>query len=225
MSAGHLFPTGIYPWRSGYFSSQIWAATLNRAGAMLARDTIPFRTLLAIAACHHEISVPKCRVVLDVLGTATAIRASLQRELSDLKLGQADLSILLTLLAINPDPSTPATLAAHAGVTRPAATEVLDRLERRGLLRRTRSSNDRRQMLINVTEGGLKLADTALLRLLHKADAIARQLELRECDAALAVCESLSNGLRERRSRPRPESDPGSSASTEASGAPVSLSR
>jgi DNA-binding MarR family transcriptional regulator len=45
-------------------------------------------------------------------------------------------------------------LAEHAGVSAPTATRILDTLERRGLVRRRQSSEDRRGVSVTLTDRG-----------------------------------------------------------------------
>jgi DNA-binding MarR family transcriptional regulator len=45
-------------------------------------------------------------------------------------------------------------LAAHAGITPSTATRILDALERRGVVERTRSDKDRRAVAVSLTEAG-----------------------------------------------------------------------
>jgi len=45
-------------------------------------------------------------------------------------------------------------LAADAGIAPPTATRILDALERRGVVRRTRSSEDRRGVTVTLTQAG-----------------------------------------------------------------------
>lgn len=48
-------------------------------------------------------------------------------------------------------------LAAHAGITASTATRILDALERRGVVRRTRSDEDRRAVAVSLTDLGDQL--------------------------------------------------------------------
>ena len=52
-------------------------------------------------------------------------------------------------------------LAARVHVSHPTMTGILDRLERRGLVRRTRDTEDRRRMTAAPTAAGLKLLESA----------------------------------------------------------------
>lgn len=48
-------------------------------------------------------------------------------------------------------------LAAHAGITASTATRILDALERRDVVRRTRSDEDRRAVAVSLTDAGQAL--------------------------------------------------------------------
>jgi DNA-binding MarR family transcriptional regulator len=52
-------------------------------------------------------------------------------------------------------------LARNVHVSHPTMTGILDRLERRGLVRRTRDTQDRRRMKVAVTPAGQKLLQSA----------------------------------------------------------------
>jgi DNA-binding MarR family transcriptional regulator len=53
-------------------------------------------------------------------------------------------------------PKTAGDLAAATGLSSAATTTLLDRLERRGLVRRVRDQVDRRKVLVEMTEVGLR---------------------------------------------------------------------
>jgi MarR family transcriptional regulator, organic hydroperoxide resistance regulator len=50
-------------------------------------------------------------------------------------------------------------LARDAGVTAPTATRILDALERRGIVSRTRAQDDRRAVTVTLTAAGRELLD------------------------------------------------------------------
>jgi DNA-binding MarR family transcriptional regulator len=56
---------------------------------------------------------------------------------------------------------SPVTLAAALHLSQPTVTGILGRLEQRGLIRRERSSTDRRSVLASVTDQGRELAANA----------------------------------------------------------------
>jgi DNA-binding MarR family transcriptional regulator len=63
---------------------------------------------------------------------------------------------LLWLVKRNPGLSL-AELAAHEGISPPALSGNVDRLERAGLIERVRSSDDRRRVGLRLTEEGVRL--------------------------------------------------------------------
>jgi len=58
-------------------------------------------------------------------------------------------------------PAPVGVLARTAHVSHPTMTGILDRLEKRGLVRRTRDTEDRRRKTVTVTEEGLRLLEAA----------------------------------------------------------------
>jgi MarR family transcriptional regulator, transcriptional regulator for hemolysin len=66
-------------------------------------------------------------------------------------------------------PLSPSDLSARLIVTRATMTGLLDSLERRGHLRRIPNPDDRRGLLIEITDGGRTVADD-LRRVIHAAE-------------------------------------------------------
>src|SRR5258708_1822492 len=71
--------------------------------------------------------------------------------------------IVLMLLNRRPEhPANPADIAARSGVTRATMTGLIDVLERDGLVKREPSAEDRRMMMVRLTENGIKFLDAVL---------------------------------------------------------------
>ncbi len=129
---------------------------------------------------------------LDSLALANELRPlllqlnrHLRRELARLGVtaGQA---ALLHAIRTNPGAGV-RELAEREGVSPPRVTAALDRLEADGLVRRTRSAADRRRVLLEVTEAGLRVLRSARRR--RTAWLAARLARLEEEDRrALAAC-------------------------------------
>ena len=80
-------------------------------------------------------------------------------------LGEGEFDLLATLRRAEPPRElTPGQLASSAMVTSGAVTKRLDRLERRGLVRRTVSESDARSRRVTLTEEGFALVDEVLAR-------------------------------------------------------------
>jgi len=89
-------------------------------------------------------------VELDLLAASFAQRHGLH---------PTDLRALIALLdaAREGTPATPGRLGRELGVNSAGTTAVLDRLERLGLVRRTRDGHDRRRVLLEVTGRAVEL--------------------------------------------------------------------
>jgi len=94
----------------------------------------------------------------------------------------------LMLLAIRGLPEgVPAkiqTLADRLSLKHHSAVELLDRLEQRGLVRRTRSKEDRRQVLVSLLPRGEKLLETVVQQRISELRASGREL-VKAIDALL----------------------------------------
>jgi DNA-binding MarR family transcriptional regulator len=101
-------------------------------------------------------------VTLSAEGVAAELRPVLLRLARDLRKETEQLGItarqatLLWLVKRSPGLSL-AELAAEEGISPPAMSGHVDRLERAGLIDRVRSSDDRRRVGLRLTEDGLKL--------------------------------------------------------------------
>jgi DNA-binding MarR family transcriptional regulator len=101
-------------------------------------------------------------VTLSSDGVATELRPVLLRLARELRKETEQLGItarqatLLWLVKRSPGLSL-AELAAEEGISPPALSGNVDRLERAGLLQRVRSSEDRRRVGLELTEDGVKL--------------------------------------------------------------------
>ncbi len=70
-------------------------------------------------------------------------------------------------------PVRPSTVADRLGITASAATQLVDRLERRGLLRRTRDPADRRAVVLVITPTGRRTYRATAREVRAMLDAVA----------------------------------------------------
>jgi DNA-binding MarR family transcriptional regulator len=112
----------------------------------------------------------------------------------------------VTLFATDPSPISSAELAEHAGITRSAITDVLDRLEADRLIRRHRDTADRRIIYVTITEQGRAEVDAALTRFIATAGQVAQGVPAASFDvlhesftqletAASSITRSLSSPI------------------------------
>src|SRR5271169_1910795 len=112
---------------------------------------------------------------------------------SDLTLAQ--LSILVTLLDRGPIRMTD--LAAHERVRTPTTTVAIRRLEKIGLVKRSRDPSDLRAVLVDITPRGLAVHRESLTNRIHALATLLSQLpapDLETLTKALAPLERLAAG-------------------------------
>lgn len=73
-------------------------------------------------------------------------------------------------------PHRPGDLAERLGVTASTASRMVERLVRKGLVRRTRSSHDRRTVRVHLTEPGQCLVDEVIVRRREEIERILAQM-------------------------------------------------
>jgi DNA-binding MarR family transcriptional regulator len=119
----------------------------------------------------------------------------LRRELTPLGVtaGQA---ALLHAIRTNPRGGV-RELAEREGVSPPRVTAALDRLEADGLVRRTRSGTDRRRVVLEVTDAGLRVLRAARRRRTAWLSARLAKLDDRERGAVAAALPALRRVLEE----------------------------
>lgn len=92
-------------------------------------------------------------------------------------------------------PLTPTRLIEETMVTSGTMTNRLNGLTERGLIRRTAHLTDRRSMLVEVTDEGIDLVDTALDALLQAERRILASLNEEEQDTLAELLRKLSAGV------------------------------
>lgn len=103
-----------------------------------------------------------------IIGRLTRLEQLIGRQL-DAVFAQHDLEswefdVLATLLRHGePHQLTPGQLLDSMMITSGSMTNRIDRLEQRGLVKRSKSQTDRRQVLVTLTKTGLKKVDAALV--------------------------------------------------------------
>lgn len=158
---------------------------------MIVRDSLVFRTLLAIARQQNGYDESRSHALLELLATAEALRTRLKRSLHDVGLSEAQFATLVVLRALDPEPVLPTTLATHVSASRATMTSVLDQLLARGLIVRTRSVEDRRNYLITLTEQGRSLSDRSEMVVLRGCAELARALDEPAPRTLLKLCGKL----------------------------------
>ncbi|MGF1678810.1 MAG: MarR family winged helix-turn-helix transcriptional regulator [Candidatus Methylacidiphilales bacterium] len=124
---------------------------------------------------------------------------SLTEQTSELKLSIPQYTLLGFLIANGP--TTMGNLALMMGHSTPAATGLVDRLCRSGFLERSPGSNDRRQVVVSITENGRHLMDHTRGELIRCLSEIRSRLPPEDQKAWLRVYEAMHDYCEEKRSK------------------------
>lgn len=89
-------------------------------------------------------------------------------------------------------------LSEHIEVERSALTGVFDDLERRGIVRRKRSTSDRRRHTVHLTKYGRSLHEPLMAAALSVNDTATRGVKRAEVAKAVAMIEALIDNLQRR---------------------------
>ncbi len=113
--------------------------------------------------------VSAARLGLSLLWLADDVMAAVNRKLERVNISEAKLDVLMIFAAQLAQPEdewtvrqTPSGIAEYFGITKASATGLIDWLEKRKLVTRTRHATDRRSTPVRITPEGEKLVAEAL---------------------------------------------------------------
>ncbi|TWD84835.1 DNA-binding MarR family transcriptional regulator [Kribbella amoyensis] len=130
---------------------------------------------------------------------AQLVDTELRRNFARYDLDSPSFDVLATLRRSNAEHSlTPAGLMRSSMVTSGAITQRLDRLEARGLVRRTPSETDGRGVRVTLTEEGLQVIDAVLPAHVETEDKLLQALSGPEREALASTLRTLLESLGDR---------------------------
>ena len=118
------------------------------------------RTIAPVAHATRDTTAgldPTDRIIADFRATMTQIKCAMSERLLRLGISMAQLNILYTLRRSGE--MTMSHLADVLNVSFSSATGLIDRLEERGYIERTRVPEDRRIVMVNLTAAGVQMID------------------------------------------------------------------
>ncbi|HEX2191430.1 MAG TPA: MarR family transcriptional regulator [Longimicrobiaceae bacterium] len=129
-----------------------------------------------------------------ILRTADVVRHRIAATVEPYGVTLQQYNVLRILRGAHPDPLATLEIGERLIERTPGMTRLLDRLEEKGLVRRERCSEDRRQVLCRVTEAGLGLL-ASMDEEVDRADAAAvRHLAPEEMRSLLALLQKVRRG-------------------------------
>ena len=103
-------------------------------------------------------------------------------------LTRSQYNVLRILRGVHPDGHPRCEVACRMVDRAPDVTRLVDRLQARGLVRRTRGGNDQRQAITRITPKGLRLLETMQPELEAQTATRLRKLSDKECHELSRLC-------------------------------------
>lgn len=103
-------------------------------------------------------------------------------------LTRSQYNVLRILRGVHPEGHSRCEVAQRMVERAPDVTRLVDRLQDRGLVRRTRGGNDQRQAIARITAKGLRLLETIQPELEAHTNARLRKLSDKDCHELSRLC-------------------------------------
>jgi DNA-binding MarR family transcriptional regulator len=138
-----------------------------------------------------EFSSPSQEALLSVMVAAATLNERMERVCAEHKITSAQYNVLRILRGVYPEGHARCEIACRMIERAPDITRLLDRLEARRLVRRTRGSEDHRQTVTYITSKGLKLLDAMQPRTEEETARILRKLSDEDCRQLSRLCAAI----------------------------------
>lgn len=137
-------------------------------------------------------SAPTTAVVFSLLESAAAVRSRLEAAVSPVGLSLAKLSVLHPLAEAG-TPLSLSELAQRQHCVRSNITQLVDRLEKDGLVRRRPDPDDRRGVLAALTHAGEQAYATGMRALVEAQQDIVRALSVGDAKSLQSALDALTS--------------------------------
>ena len=162
---------------------------------LMLRDVPRYKCLLKAAERYPTLNPTASEAFLHLLRTGDAVFAAESRFLAQHHITQGRFTVLMLLNRCSDHPSTPAELAAEAGVTRATITGLLDTLERDGIVSRESDAEDRRTVLVRLTKAGRRLLEKMLPDYFECVTKIMKPLNASQRKQLVGLLQQIQQGL------------------------------
>lgn len=159
------------------------------------RDVPRYDCLLKAAERYPTLNPSASEAFLHLLRTGDAVFSAENRFLAQHNISQGRFTVLMLLNRCADRPSTPAELADEAGVTRATMTGLIDHLEKDGVVSRSADPNDRRTVLVRVTESGRTLLEKMLPDYFECVNRIMKPLNADQRMQLVGLLQKIQRGL------------------------------
>lgn len=148
-----------------------------------------------------EFTSPEQEALLSVLVAASTINELTDNLCAEHRITRAQYNVLRILRGVYPEGHPRSEIACRMLDRAPDITRLLDRLEARRLVRRTRGSEDQRQTVAFITAKGIKLLDAIRPQLDTELNALVGKFSAGECHELSRLCAAIFEGESQEGSR------------------------
>jgi DNA-binding MarR family transcriptional regulator len=157
--------------------------------------------LLKAAERYPALEPSAFEAFLHLLRTGDSVFAAENAFLQEQGISQGRFTVLMLLNRLCHEPSNPAALADQSSVTRATMSGLLDTLEKDGMVARETAADDRRTVLVRLTDKGQSLLDRVLPEYCRTVSSIMEPLSEKERKTLVSLLQKILGGL-------TPESNP-----------------
>ena len=162
---------------------------------LMLRELPRFECLLGAAEEYPTLDPTATEAFLNLLRTGDIVFGAESAFLAQHNISQGGFTVLMALNRCCEGPSTPAALADHAGVTRATMTGLLDTLEKEGIVRRGADTQDRRTVLVSLTDAGRSLVERLLPEYFAHVAKLMHPLDGKERKQLVTLLQKIQHGL------------------------------
>jgi DNA-binding MarR family transcriptional regulator len=135
-------------------------------------------------------------LLVSLLRTTDVLHERFEQIIRPFNISMTQYNVLRILRGAEPIGRTCGEIGERMIAREPDVTRLLDRMDKAGLLKRTRGSEDRRVVVTRITSGGLKLLDE-LEPKLRELDGLLKPMGERKIETTLKLLDEVRGHVRE----------------------------
>ena len=139
--------------------------------------------------------LPRTEVILNLAVAANLIKSQLEKFLNEHGITEVQFNALRILKGVYPEGHPRCEIISRMIDRAPDITRLIDRLEKQGLVERTRNSRDRRHSITRISRKGISLLDKIQPQVDEQIKHNTQRLTVEECRALSRLTEKLYEGL------------------------------
>jgi DNA-binding MarR family transcriptional regulator len=135
-------------------------------------------------------------LLVSLLRTTDLLQEQFEQMIRPFNISMTQYNVLRILRGAEPDGRTCGEIGERMIAREPDVTRLLERMEKAGLIKRTRDSSDRRVVLTRITSCGLKLLEEMEPKL-RKIDGLLKPMGERKIEAMLGLLDEVREHVRQ----------------------------